>query len=145
MRTRAILSLAVAALAACASPEADLAKQAPQTLVGMPKGDLLACAGVPQRSTVGPDGTEYLSYGRQQTNIHRDYDAPSLGGYGLGLGGGTGPFSIFGGVDTWTTEYSCVATFTVRQGRVVDLRYNENRDIQLCYQTIGGCLPPVRR
>ncbi|WP_448188870.1 hypothetical protein [Azospirillum sp. sgz301742] len=138
MKTRAILSLAMAALAACASPEADLAKQAPQTLVGMPKGDLLACAGVPQHSTTGSDGTEYLSYGRQQTNIHRDYDGP-------GLFGGGGPFSIFGDVDTWTTEYSCVATFAVRQGRVVDLRYNENRDIQLCYQMIGNCLPPVRR
>ena len=143
MRTRAIPSLALAALAACASPEADLAKQAPQTLVGMPKGDLLACAGVPQRSAVAPDGTEYLTYGRQQTNIHRDYDGPGLGGFGLG--GGGGPFSIFGDVYTWTTEYSCVATFAVRQGRVVDLRYNDNRDIQLCYQTIGSCLPPIGR
>lgn len=145
MKTRAIMTLALAALAACASPEAELAKQAPQTLVGMPKGDLLACAGVPQRSAVGPDGTEYLAYGREQINIHRDYDPPSLGGFGLGLGGGGGPFSIFGTTDTWTTEYSCVATFAVRQGRVVDLRYNENRDIQLCHQLIGSCLPPARR
>ena len=145
MKTRAILSLAMVALAACASPQADLAKQAPQTLAGMPKGDLLACAGVPQRSAVAPDGTEYLTYGRQQTNVHRDYDSPSLGGFGLGLGGGTGPFSVFGDVDTWTTHYRCEATFAVRQGRVVDLRYNENRDIQLCYQMIGSCLPPVRR
>lgn len=152
MRWIVAMSLAVGS---CASPEADLAKQAPQTLAGMPKGDLLACAGVPQRSAVAPDGTEYLTYGRQQTNIHRDYDPPSLGGFGLGLrhgglgdgglGHGAGPFSIFGSVDTWTTEYSCVATFAVRQGRVVDLRYNDNRDIQLCYQTIGSCLPPVRR
>lgn len=138
MRIRMIPTLALAALAACASPEADLAKRAPQTLVGMPKGDLLACAGVPQRSAVAPDGTEYLSYGREQINIHRDYDPPGL------LGGG-GPFSIFGEVDTWTTEYSCEATFAVRQGRVAELRYNENRDIQLCYQMIGNCLGPAGR
>lgn len=126
--------MALLALAACASPEAELAKQAPQTLAGMPKGELLACAGAPARSATAPDGTEYLTYGRTQTNIHRDYDPPGIG-FGLG-----GPTSIFGTTETWTTEYSCVATFALRQGRVVDLRYNENRDIQLCYQTIGSCL-----
>ncbi|HYG88816.1 MAG TPA: hypothetical protein VD978_21420 [Azospirillum sp.] len=135
MKTRTIVSLALAALAACAGPQAEQAIRAQQTLVGMPKGDLLACAGVPQRSIVGPDGTEYLIYGREQINIHRDYDPPGFGG----------PFSIFGEVDTWTTEYSCVATFALRQGRVAELRYNENRDIQLCYQMIGNCLPPAGR
>ena len=49
MRICAILMLL--AVAACASPEAELAKQAPQTLAGMPKGELLACAGVPARRT----------------------------------------------------------------------------------------------
>ena len=129
MKTLAILMLL--ALAACASPEAELAKRAPQTLAGMPKGELLACAGVPARSATAPDGTEYLTYGRSQTNVHRDVDFEDSGWI---------PGLRRPEVSTWTTEYECVATFAVRQGRVVDLRYNDNRDIQLCYQMIGNCL-----
>lgn len=132
---RWMVAAAVLALGSCAGPQAELAKRAPQTLVGMPKGDLLACAGVPSRSTVGPDGTEYLTYGRRQTNIHRDLDYEDFGWI---------PGVRYPEVSVWTTEYSCLATFAIRQGRVAELRYNENRDIQLCYQMIGNCLPPVR-
>ncbi|PWC40866.1 hypothetical protein [Azospirillum sp. TSO22-1] len=135
MTTRAIMTLALLALAACASPEAELAKQAPQTMVGMPKGTLLSCAGVPQRSATAPDGTEYLSYGRQQTNVHRDLDWEADGWI---------PGLWRPEVSTWTTNYSCEATFAVRRGRVAELRYNADRDIQLCYQLIGGCLGPAR-
>lgn len=134
MRTL-ILVVATLTTAACAGPEAEVAKQAPQALIGMPKGDLLACAGVPQRSATAPDGTEYLSYGRQQTNVHRDFGYEEYGWV---------PGILVPEVDTWTTSYSCTATFAIREGRVADLRYNADRDIQLCYRIVGRCLPPPR-
>lgn len=122
---------AVLVVAACAGPQAELAIRAPQTLEGMPKGDLLACAGVPDRSTTGPDGTEYLAYSRHQTSVHRDFGYESYGW----MPGLFGPDA-----DSWTTNYSCTATFALRNGRVGGLTYNADRDIQLCYRIVGACL-----
>lgn len=128
---RRLLLIAVLATAACAGPQADLAIRAPQTLEGMPKGNLLACAGVPDRSINGPDGTEYLSYSRHQTNVHRDFGYESYGWV---------PGVLVPDVDSWTTNYSCTATFALRNGRVSGLTYNNDRDIQLCYRIVGSCV-----
>lgn len=54
--------LAAAALAGCAEgPKAEVAQRAQTALVGLPKGQLLSCAGVPDRQMVA-DGVEYYSY-----------------------------------------------------------------------------------
>ncbi len=50
------LALAGLGLAGCENPRADQALAAQQSLIGMPKGILLQCAGVPARS-----GTESLT------------------------------------------------------------------------------------
>ncbi|HSK39248.1 MAG TPA: hypothetical protein VK943_05730, partial [Arenibaculum sp.] len=63
----------VLAVAACAAPEADLARRAPSLLAGMPQSQLYACAGVPLRTHVSGD-TEYLTYRRGQTIVTRDVD-----------------------------------------------------------------------
>jgi len=138
MNTRTILSLAVVVLGACAGPQAEQAIRAQQTLVGLSKGELLACAGVPQRTAAGPDGTEYLSYGRASTTVYQDLDYEDFGWI-------PGRRILRPEVSTWTTNHRCEATFAVRDGRVTELRYNDNRDIQLCHQIVGSCLPALSR
>ncbi|BAI75114.1 hypothetical protein AZL_b04510 (plasmid) [Azospirillum sp. B510] len=125
---------AVALLAgSCANPQAELALRAPRTMVGMSKGALLSCAGVPDRSTVSGD-VEYLVYTRKQTLVDRDVDwepSPWLGP--------RGPMLWRPDVTTWSRTYRCEATFEVKDGRITALRYNEDRDPTLCYPIVGNC------
>jgi hypothetical protein len=132
--TRWVVLVAVLALGACANPQNEAALLAPQTLVGMPKGELLACAGVPQR-TAAADGAEVLTYGREQVIVERDWDEDEFPWLGP-----RGPMLWRPEVSTWTRRYRCEATVTVRGGRVAELRYNADRDASLCYEILGNCL-----
>lgn len=131
---RWVVVLGVLALGACANPANEAAVRAPQTLVGMPKGELLACAGVPQRTAAAGD-TEYLTYGREQIIVERDWDVDAFPWRGP-----RGPILGRPEVSTWTRGYRCEATFAVRGGRVAELRYNADRDASLCYEILGNCL-----
>lgn len=126
----------VLALAACANPGAQLALKAPETVLGMPKTALLSCAGVPER-TAGADDAEFLTYSREQTIVERDVDFEPFPWAGPGV--------FRPDVSTWSRSYRCDATFVVRDGRVRELRYNQNRDISLCYAILANCLPPPAR
>ena len=127
-----LLLVVLAVLTACAGPGAELALKAPETLVGLPKASLLACAGVPER-TATVDGTEYLTYRRSQTIIDRDVDFEPFPWAGAGV--------FRPEVSTWSRSYGCDATFAIRDGVVQELRYNQNRDISLCYAILSNCLP----
>ncbi|MBK1838539.1 hypothetical protein JHL17_14055 [Azospirillum sp. YIM B02556] len=129
------LLAAVAVLAgSCANPQADLALRAPAAMIGMSKGSLLSCAGVPERSAVSGDA-EYLVYTRRQTLVDRDVDwepSPWLGP--------RGPMLWQPDVTTWSRTYSCEATVELRGGQVAAVRYNERRDPTLCYGIVGNCV-----
>lgn len=131
----AMLGLAVAA---CASPGNELALKAPETMVGMPKSELLGCAGVPQTTTAA-GGVEDLIYSRRQTIVERDVDYDDAPWFGA-----RGPVLRRPTVSTWSRSYTCEVTATVQNGRVSALRYNDQRDITLCYQILSACLPPPR-
>lgn len=131
-RVAPLLLPCVLTLAACANPGAQLALKAPETLVGMPKSALLSCAGVPER-TADADGAEYLTYSREQTIVEREVDYEPFPWAGPGV--------FRPEVSTWSRSYRCDATFVVRDGRVQELRYNQNRDITLCYAILANCLP----
>lgn len=129
-----LLAAATLLSASCANPQAELALRAPEAMVGMNKGSLLSCAGVPERSAVNGDA-EYLVYTRRQTLVDRDVDwepSPWLGP--------RGPLLWQPDVTTWSRTYSCEATFELHGGRVTAVRYNDRRDPTLCYQIVGNCM-----
>ncbi len=115
--------LAVLALAAgCASPQAEQAEQARTALVGLPRSELLACAGVPHRSR--SDGaTEYWTYGSEQLTSQ---PGPGFGlGVGMGVFGGSGGIGYGVGVPLYGEVSStyCEATFVLEQDRVTRVNY----------------------
>ncbi len=120
--------------ASCANPQAELALRAPAAMVGMSKGDLLACAGVPERTASAGDA-ELLVYTRRQTLVDRDVDwepNPWLGP--------RGPFLWRPDVTTYVRNYRCEATVVVRGDRIAEVRYNQDRDATLCYEIVGNCV-----
>lgn len=124
-------------LAACASPQSEAARVAPSVLIGMPKGALLSCAGVPERSIVA-GGAEYLTYSRQQTIVERDVDYEPWPWMGRGSGF---PRLFRPEISTLRRDYRCDATFALRNGIVERLEYNLNRDLTLCGAIVANCVP----
>lgn len=103
-----VLSVLVcAALLGCAAQQrAETAKRAQTELVGMSKGDLLACAGAPVRSASSGD-TEVVTY---------------VGGGDSIVAGGGAASSAGGGVAAIQRRY-CEVTFVLRSGRVKKVNY----------------------
>ncbi len=140
-----------AGLAACASnPRSDLAELAQTALIGLPRSELLACAGVPPRSRVEGD-REFWTYGSE-----RLYAQPGPGlGIGVGLFGGSGNFGygiglpLYGGRGDLSSSY-CEATFTLENDRVTRINYagiagyGQTRYSQ-CYYIVQSCLDTVSR
>lgn len=149
MARRGRLACALAGLAAalggCANPEADAALYARNAFVGMPKDALLACAGVPDRSTQS-DGVEYMTY----TSARLDVRSVGVGGfYGYPYGWGGGAWAP--AYDTYADTVSCAATFVVRDGRVQGITYGGASDpgaerLAQCYRIVEPCMglvPPM--
>jgi hypothetical protein len=141
-----LLGTASLALAGCANPRAEEALFAQQAFVGMPKQTLLSCAGVPERSTA-IDNLEYFTYTSSRTVSYQTY-APFMGPgrfYGYGYG-----YPYYGGyAPTYDIRnFSCQATFTLRNGKVERLVYGGPEGIgpsQLaqCQTIIESCLTLV--
>lgn len=138
-RSRAIgLALTIAltmTLGACASASSERALLAQQALVGMPKAQLLSCAGVPDRSRAEASA-EYFTYENERI----------YGGSGatIGVFGGSGHVGTGLSVPLATrlqSEY-CEATFTLIDGRVAELVYNSSRGGRYaeCARIIETCL-----
>ena len=138
--------MATGLLASCANPNADRAADARQVLVGMPKETLLSCAGVPERSTA-VDNLEYFTYTSNRTVAYQSY-APYMGPgrfYGYGYG-----YPYYGGyVPTYDLRnFSCQATFTLRNGVVERLVYGGPEgtgpsQLAQCQTIIETCLALV--
>lgn len=135
-----------ASLTACANPSADQALFAQNALVGMPKGTLLSCAGVPDRQAA-VDNREYFTY-RSARIV--SYPSPAVGLYG----GGWGPHYGYGlGFPAYGSEISsfdCDATFSLRNGVVERIVYGGSSGgsarLGQCYAIIQNCLaqlPPA--
>lgn len=130
-------SLLPFALSACTSPRAEEARAAQQVLVGMPVETLLSCAGVPNRREQA-GAAEFFTY----QNVTGGGRSGSSVGVGIGGGGG----NIGGGLSLGIPlggggPSGCVATFTVREGRVAQLVYREDADdTAACYAIVENCL-----
>lgn len=134
-----ILFPALALLASCAAPQAEMAERARTELVGLPVSDLYACAGVPETTVEAGGGTRQLVYTRSQTIVNREVDyeeEPFLSRLG--------PRFVRPQVSYHRLDYACQATVTVADGTVRGIAYNAGRDIQLCYAIVANCMPPAR-
>ena len=102
---------------------------------GMPKAQLLSCAGVPDRSRQEASA-EYFTYENE-----RIY---GYGGSSVGVFGGSGHFGTGVSVPLSTRLQSdyCEATFTLVDGRVAELVYNSSRGGRFaeCARIIETCL-----
>lgn len=132
---RAIGLALVAATVGCASAASERAMLARQELIGMPTAQLLSCAGVPDRSRRDAN-VEYFTYENEQVY--------GYGGSTVGVFGGSGHFGTGVSVPLSTrlqSEY-CEATFTLVDGRVVELVYNSSRGGRFaeCARIVETCL-----
>ncbi len=141
MRKTLLLLASAAGLAACASPQAEQAIQAQTALVGIGKADLLSCAGVPHRTAQLGD-VEQLQYRRTEVVIDRQVDVDESFASRIlrERRGGVGPRFYEREVREWRIPYTCEATFTLRNGVVERVTYNDNRSIQQCYEIVGNCV-----
>ncbi|WP_448188180.1 hypothetical protein [Azospirillum sp. sgz301742] len=132
---------ALAGLAACASnsPDIEIAQRAQTQLVGLPKAQLLSCAGVPTRQAVA-NGDEYYTYSQRPVYVS-DAPAVSLGangatGEGIVLGLGVG-VPVFSGRGT----QGCDATFVLRGGVVRQVSYPVGASLEDCGALVAACMP----
>lgn len=142
------LLLAAMVLVACAGQRTEVALQARDTLRGMPKAQLLSCAGVPVR-VLEDQGAEYLTYvsGRTQ-GTGRSSLQPRVG-VGVGSWGGGVGYSLGLGLPAESYETrSCEATFRIEDGTVTNVTYvtpdtGSNRH-GACYPIIENCVVGLR-
>ena len=133
----AALGAAAAMLSGCASGDGERALAARQSLVGMPKDMLLACTGVPDK-TSGSEGREYLGYVSQSPR-------PTGTGVSIGLGGFSGNFG--GGIGVPLSRPSietCEATFVLDGGRVTQVSYRgggggSEAPLDQCWRIVANC------
>ena len=131
---------ALMGLAACASNNDDIeiAQRAQTQLVGMPKAQLLSCAGVPARQAVA-DGSEYYTYSERPSYAS---DGPNVS---LGLGGATGEGIGLGlgiGVPVFSSRgtQGCDATFVLRGGVVQQVSYPAGASLDACGAVVSNCM-----
>ncbi|MBP2295526.1 hypothetical protein [Azospirillum rugosum] len=142
------LSLTLPALlaltTACADPGADAALAAQSALVGMPKGTLMSCAGVPQRETAS-GGLEFLTY---QAGSVSYYAPPPPIGYPWGAPGWRrraldyDPWDYYPPVPGDVVDRRCEATFTLDGGVVQRLVYRASSQ-GACAAIVQNCLALV--
>jgi opacity protein-like surface antigen len=135
-------------LSGCAaSPEALQAAKARQSLLGLEKGALLSCAGVPNR-TARHEGKEYLTY----ISSRFEYDYDDGDGF-LFVGSGGRHFRSGFGFGfpigrTFTREkISCEATFSLTDNKISQVTYNgsdrlNDVPISQCFPIIRNCVGP---
>ena len=141
-----ILSLVILLplLAACASTRSDQAALARTALVGLPKSNLLSCAGAPWRSYVDA-GVEYMTYVSQSV----DGAYGSSIGFGYGFGGGRTGYGLGFGLPLGTDVRSryCEATFRIEQDRVTGVNYVSDsgygEQYSECFTIVESCLLQV--
>ena len=126
------------ALAGCASAESERAMLAREALIGMPKAQLLSCAGVPNRTRQDAN-VEFFTYENEPFD--------RFGGTTVGVYGGTGHAGAGLNVPLTSRLQSdfCEATFTLVDGRVAQLVYSSSRGGRFaeCARIVESCLVQV--
>lgn len=132
-------------LAGCANPVGDELNADSRSLIGMPKAQLVSCAGQPQKSLNSGTG-ELLTYSVGLTNR----SPATAGTVGVGVGGGSrSGVGVGVGVNVplspgFSQSY-CEAVFRIDGGTVSDVTYNASSSIRgtgyrVCYEIVGSCL-----
>lgn len=144
IRLSLILAAPVALATACADPGADEALAAQSALIGMPKGTLLSCAGVPQREA-SSGGQEFLTYRTGSVSyypppppIGYPWGAPGWGRWGLDYD----PWDYYPPVPGDVVDRRCEATFTLDGGVVRQLAYRASSQAS-CAPIVQNCLALV--
>ena len=138
------LAILLPLLAACASTRSDQAALARTALVGLPKSDLLNCAGAPWRSYLD-SGVEYLTYVSQSV----DGTYGTSVGLGYGFGSGRTAYGLGFGLPLGTDVRSsyCEATFRIEEGRVSGVNYvgdsGYGGQYSECFSIVESCLLQV--
>ncbi|UEM21015.1 hypothetical protein JL100_028805 [Skermanella mucosa] len=134
IRSIVMLALAATVLAGCANPRIEAAARANTALIGMPKELLYSCAGVPDRTQQVGD-TELLTYvgGMTFTQVETDFDDIGIGGRRF----------IRPRTTVHRQNFQCEATFTMRDGIVESLDYNQGRDLESCGTIVETCVAVV--
>lgn len=142
---RLCLAAAGLLLASCATgPDPQVARRAQSEMLGMSKGQLLACAGVPARQATA-SGREYFSYVARPAVVAGPGSSIGIGGFGgsssgVGVGLGFGlPVGGFGGAS------GCEATVVLSGGVVEQVSYSANSDLGACTPLVQNCVPPAPR
>jgi len=120
-----LLTGALALVCACAPERASQTPAAPSPLTGITRADLLACAGVPDRTAHEGD-VELLIYSA------------------IGRRTNPGEITRFGERRLQEEVYHCEATFTIRNGRVARVVYRGTTSSlpakdEACAAIVTGC------
>lgn len=134
------LGVSAALLTACATgPGAEVARRAQTALVGMPKGQLLSCAGVPDRQA-SVDGREYYTYVARPATAYSPLGSVGIGAGSFGSGGALG---LGFGVPVGGWPSGCEATVVLGQrGTVEQVTYPAGVSPAACAPIVENCLPP---
>jgi len=148
MKSVVMSAIGLMFLSACADPRVEQAQSARQSLIGMEKEALLACAGVPARSEA-TENAEFLTYEVKQSYVRPRY------GLGLGFGHGFGSrhgrrggfgfsSSFFLPFDYEARAVGCTATFALKDNKVTKITYGGVSDgavrYRQCYAVVENCL-----
>jgi hypothetical protein len=140
---RSLLGLTAATiLAGCLGSSGPTEAEARQQLTGIGQAQLLACAGVPDRSRV-ENGVEYMSY---ESAVMASDQAAGFGlssGFGVGTGVGVG-FGLETPIgDQAVRSNYCEANFTIVGGRVAEVNFNTAGGygrFDQCRSLVAACL-----
>jgi len=136
LRNAFIVTAALLGLAGCADPANDAAMAAQNALVGMPKGTLLSCAGVPARQA-SSGRLEYFTYQAGSINY---YAPPPPIGYGWSRRAlDYDPWDYYPPFPGDVVDERCEATFTLAGGVVESLVYRTSSR-RACAAIVQNCL-----
>lgn len=144
MKSTAVVFAAAVALglSACADTAGQGAIDAKYAVIGMPKAELLACAGAPERHAVA-DGKEFFTYTARRVETRGGWGA---GGWG---GGGWGHYGFYGTPVYDSYARTCTVTFTLIGDKVAQTTYggDSTGGVQpgLCWPVVGNCLDAAQR
>ncbi|MBP2316740.1 hypothetical protein [Azospirillum soli] len=134
-----IAAAALLGMTACADPANDTALAAQSALVGMPKGTLLSCAGVPERQTASGK-LEYFTY--QAGSVTYYAPSPPIG-YGWSRRAlDYDPWDYYPPFPGDVVDQRCEATFTLAGGVVERLVYRAS-SARACVAIVQNCLALV--
>ncbi|WP_372399410.1 hypothetical protein ABMY26_31290 [Azospirillum sp. HJ39] len=137
-----LLGGTAALLAGCATgPDPEVARRAQTAMIGMPKADLLACAGVPDRQAVA-SGREYYTYVARPAAAYSPGSSIGIGAGSFGGSGGVG-LGLGFGVPIGSGSPGCEATVVVGpRGTVEQVSYPAGASLSACTPIVNNCMAP---